>query len=283
MGGRGARDPLDARRVRHERGADRRALLRTVDVAGRRGDRDERFQLALGAPRDRVGLALDPWVHARRDSRVRAMPELPEMEIAARRLAAALPGQTIESALAPGINALKTFDPPLHALEGRAFTGVGRRGKLLTLEVEGDLVVLVHLMSAGRIQLQPKRASLRDKTSRLLLRLPGRPRAAGPRVRDEAARVGQGPARGRARRRRVADRARARGVARPAAAARAARRAAAAAHPAARPAGHHRDRPDVGRRDPQRGEAVAVQARRRPRRRRRPMRSAPPRSPSSAA
>ena len=101
------------------------------------------------------------------------MPELPEMEIAARRLAAALPGQTIESALAPGINALKTFDPPLHALEGRAFTGVGRRGKLLTLEVEGDLVVLVHLMSAGRIQLQPKRASLRDKTSRLLLRLPG--------------------------------------------------------------------------------------------------------------
>ena len=100
------------------------------------------------------------------------MPELPEMEIAARRLAAALPGQTIESALAPGINALKTFDPPLHALEGRAFTGVGRRGKLLTLAVEGDLVVLVHLMSAGRIQLQPKRASLRDKTSRLLLRLP---------------------------------------------------------------------------------------------------------------
>ena len=100
------------------------------------------------------------------------MPELPEMEIAARRLAAALPGQTIESALAPGINALKTFDPPLHALEGRAFTGVRRRGKLLTLGVEGDLVVLVHLMSAGRIQLQPKRASLRDKTSRLLLRLP---------------------------------------------------------------------------------------------------------------
>ena len=100
------------------------------------------------------------------------MPELPEMEIAARRLAAALPRQTIESALAPGINALKTFDPPLHALEGRAFTGVGRRGKLLTLAVEGDLVVLVHLMSAGRIQLQPKRASLRDKTSRLLLRLP---------------------------------------------------------------------------------------------------------------
>jgi formamidopyrimidine-DNA glycosylase len=100
------------------------------------------------------------------------MPELPEMEIAARRLAEALPGETVESALAPGINALKTFDPPLHALEGREFTGVSRRGKLLVLEL-GDLSVLVHLMSAGRIQLHDKRASLRDKTSRLLIRLPG--------------------------------------------------------------------------------------------------------------
>jgi len=100
------------------------------------------------------------------------MPELPEMEIVARRLGAALPGETVESALAPGINALKTFDPPLHALEGRTFNGVRRRGKLLMLDL-GELVVLTHLMSAGRIQLHPKRAGLRDRTSRLLLRLPG--------------------------------------------------------------------------------------------------------------
>jgi formamidopyrimidine-DNA glycosylase len=100
------------------------------------------------------------------------MPELPEMEIVARRLDAALPGQVVESALAPGINALKTFDPPLHALEGRTFTGVRRRGKLLMLDLD-ELVVLTHLMSAGRIQLHPKRAGLRDRTSRLLLRLPG--------------------------------------------------------------------------------------------------------------
>src|SRR5215211_3697019 len=100
------------------------------------------------------------------------MPELPEMEIVARRLGAVLPGETVESALAPGINVLKTFDPPLHALEGRRFTAVRRRGKLLALELD-DVVVLAHLMSAGRLQLHPKRASLRDKTSRLLLRLPG--------------------------------------------------------------------------------------------------------------
>jgi len=99
------------------------------------------------------------------------MPELPEVEITARLLDEAVRGVQIESALAPGINALKTFDPPLSAVEGRAVAAVGRRGKMLTIAVEGDLVLLVHLMSAGRVQLFETRASLRDRTSRLLLRL----------------------------------------------------------------------------------------------------------------
>lgn len=100
------------------------------------------------------------------------MPELPEVEITARRLDEALRGVVIESALAPGINALRSFDPPLHALDGRAFTGVRRRGKHLVLDLAGDLSVLVHLMSAGRLQLFDKRAGVRDRASRLLLRLP---------------------------------------------------------------------------------------------------------------
>jgi formamidopyrimidine-DNA glycosylase len=101
------------------------------------------------------------------------VPELPEVEITARRLGEALAGETIESTLAPGINALKTFDPPLHALDGRAMEGVRRIGKHLVVDVEGDLHVLVHLMSAGRLQLWDKRAGLRDRTSRLLIRVPG--------------------------------------------------------------------------------------------------------------
>lgn len=101
------------------------------------------------------------------------MPELPEVEITARRIGEAVAGAEVESALAPGINALKTFDPPLSALEGRRLTGVGRRGKMLVIEAEGDLRALVHLMSAGRLQLWEKRASPRDRTSRLLLRLEG--------------------------------------------------------------------------------------------------------------
>ena len=99
------------------------------------------------------------------------MPELPEVEIAARRIGAAVRGVEIESTMAPGINALKTFDPPLHALDGRAIADVRRIGKHVAIDVAGDLHVLLHLMSAGRLQLYDKRASLRDRTSRLLLRL----------------------------------------------------------------------------------------------------------------
>jgi len=95
------------------------------------------------------------------------------VEITARRLDAALRGVEVESVLAPGVNALRSFDPPLSALDGRAIAGVGRRGKLFLVEFAGDLTLLVHLMSAGRLQLFEKRAGPRDRTSRLLVRLPG--------------------------------------------------------------------------------------------------------------
>jgi formamidopyrimidine-DNA glycosylase len=48
---------------------------------------------------------------------------------------------------------------------------VTRRGKLFSVEVGDDLTMLIHLMSAGRLQLFDTRASLRDRTSRLLVRL----------------------------------------------------------------------------------------------------------------
>lgn len=99
------------------------------------------------------------------------MPELPEVEITARLLDRALRGAQIESALAPGINALKTFDPPLARLEGERIVGVERRGKHLIVRVSEGLALLMHLMSAGRLQLYDKHAGPRDRTSRLLLRL----------------------------------------------------------------------------------------------------------------
>ena len=98
------------------------------------------------------------------------MPELPEVEITARRLDAALRGATVESALAPGMNVMKTFDPPLEALVGRKVTGVRRVGKMPVVEF-GDLALLIHLMSAGRLRLFEKRASMKDRASRVLIRL----------------------------------------------------------------------------------------------------------------
>jgi formamidopyrimidine-DNA glycosylase len=99
------------------------------------------------------------------------MPELPEVEITARLIGAAAAGAQVESALAPGVNALRSYDPPLTALEGRQIEAVRRRGKLFVVELEDDLALLIHLMSAGRLQLYSSRASLRDRTSRLLIRL----------------------------------------------------------------------------------------------------------------
>ena len=105
------------------------------------------------------------------------MPELPEVEITARRLDAALRDVEVESALAPGMVALKSIDPPLGAVAGRRIAGVRRIGKMPVVEISPDdapavpLAMLVHLMSAGRLQLFDKRASLRDRTARVLIRL----------------------------------------------------------------------------------------------------------------
>jgi formamidopyrimidine-DNA glycosylase len=101
------------------------------------------------------------------------VPELPEVETTARLLSEATAGARVREALAPGVNALKTFDPPLSDLEGAIVQGVGRRGKLLLVELEDQLTLLVHLMSAGRLQLFDSLASPRDRTSRFLLRLDG--------------------------------------------------------------------------------------------------------------
>src|SRR6201746_496476 len=98
------------------------------------------------------------------------MPELPEVEIVARRLSAALSGTPVESVVAPGMNVMKTFDPPLEELAGRGVTGVRRVGKMPVVEF-GDLALLIHLMSAGRLRLFDKRASAKDRASRVLVRL----------------------------------------------------------------------------------------------------------------
>jgi formamidopyrimidine-DNA glycosylase len=81
------------------------------------------------------------------------MPELPEVEAWRRALDPDVSRSPVEKAGPAHIATLKTFDPPLAALEGELFAGAERRAKRLLLPVaDGELVLMVHLMSAGRIR-----------------------------------------------------------------------------------------------------------------------------------
>src|SRR4051794_14877678 len=81
------------------------------------------------------------------------MPELPEMEAWRRQLNDPVSAFPIVEAGPAHIATLKTFDPPLAALEGRKLAGAERRAKRLLFPTEdGELVLLVHLMTAGRLK-----------------------------------------------------------------------------------------------------------------------------------
>ena len=195
------------------------------------------------------------------------MPELPEVEITARRLRRALEGAEVESALAPGMATLKTFEPPLDALDrradrGRAADRQDARRRLRRRATGEPLTLLIHLMSAGRLQLFDKRASLKDRRSRLLVRLADgrelRLREFGTKQRG----LGEAAAAGERRRGRDGRDARPRGLA-------GARRWTSSPSAIDQPRHLHpllrdqrddrRDRPLLGRRDPLGGAAVALQ------------------------
>jgi formamidopyrimidine-DNA glycosylase len=68
------------------------------------------------------------------------------------------------------MNVMKTFEPTLEELAGKQITAIRRMGKMPVIEF-GDLALLIHLMSAGRLRVFEKRASPKDRASRVLVRL----------------------------------------------------------------------------------------------------------------
>jgi formamidopyrimidine-DNA glycosylase len=81
------------------------------------------------------------------------MPELPEVEAWRRALNDPVSAFAIEKAGPAHIATLKTFDPPLSTLDGRRLAGAERRAKRLLFPTEdGELVLMIHLMSAGRVR-----------------------------------------------------------------------------------------------------------------------------------
>jgi formamidopyrimidine-DNA glycosylase len=81
------------------------------------------------------------------------MPELPEVEALCRSFDARLRGRTVAKVSVRSVAVLKTFDPPVTALEGLAFEGCVRRGKFIDLEAP-PLHLIVHLARGGWIRLR---------------------------------------------------------------------------------------------------------------------------------
>jgi len=116
------------------------------------------------------------------------MPEFPEIEALRRQLDDPVRAFPVAKAGPAHIATLKTYDPPLSALEGRRFAGAERRAKNILLPTDdGELVLHVHLMSAGRLRLlrhgdkQPKtpafRLSFEDGSSLVLTEAGAKKRA----------------------------------------------------------------------------------------------------------
>jgi formamidopyrimidine-DNA glycosylase len=101
------------------------------------------------------------------------VPEYPEIEALRRALDEPVRAFPVEKAGPAHVATLKTFDPPLRDLEGRRFAGAERRGKHLLFPTEdGELVLHVHLMSAGRLKLLTA-AEKRPKTPAFQLTFEG--------------------------------------------------------------------------------------------------------------
>ncbi|MDX6352432.1 MAG: formamidopyrimidine-DNA glycosylase [Streptomyces sp.] len=84
------------------------------------------------------------------------MPELPEVEALAGFLTERLTGRAIGRVLPVAVSVLKTYDPPLTALEGRTVSGVRRHGKFLDIATEGGPHLVFHLARAGWLQWKEK-------------------------------------------------------------------------------------------------------------------------------
>jgi formamidopyrimidine-DNA glycosylase len=79
------------------------------------------------------------------------VPELPEVEALAAFLRERAVGRIVVRSDVAAISAVKTFDPPLTAINGLAVTGAVRYGKFLDLQVDG-LHLITHLSRGGWLQ-----------------------------------------------------------------------------------------------------------------------------------
>jgi formamidopyrimidine-DNA glycosylase len=80
------------------------------------------------------------------------VPELPDVELYLAALKPRVLGHAVRRTRVASPFFVRTFDPPLTAIEGRVVMTLARMGKRLVFGFEDDLFVVVHLMIAGRLR-----------------------------------------------------------------------------------------------------------------------------------
>jgi formamidopyrimidine-DNA glycosylase len=80
------------------------------------------------------------------------VPELPDVELYLAALRPRVAGRAIERVRVASPFFVRTYDPPVAAIEGHAIQSVSRVGKRLVFALDADLFVVVHLMIAGRLR-----------------------------------------------------------------------------------------------------------------------------------
>ena len=88
------------------------------------------------------------------------MPELPDITAYITALGPRILGQPLERVRLASVFLLRTVDPALSSVEGRAVTALRRIGKRIAIGVDGDLWLVLHLMIAGRLHWRPPQAKL---------------------------------------------------------------------------------------------------------------------------
>ena len=108
------------------------------------------------------------------------MPELPDITAYIAALEPRILGATLERIRLNSVFVLRTADPPIASVEGRAVRELRRIGKRIAIGLEGDPVtgpesqlwLVIHLMIAGRLHWRPPHAKLSGRQSLLALDFP---------------------------------------------------------------------------------------------------------------
>jgi formamidopyrimidine-DNA glycosylase len=100
------------------------------------------------------------------------MPELPDIVVYVDALTARIRGQPLEAIEVRSPSLLRSVDPPLREAVGRRVIDVGRLGKRITIALDGDFYLVLHLMIGGRLHWRAPDAKIPGKVGLAAFRFP---------------------------------------------------------------------------------------------------------------